>query len=155
MLPKEELKKRRTNFWTLLDTEMKTVRGVHGNKVSWLSYKSNVKELYIRMEFDGKGCRLCLDLQHKDESIRELFFEQFVELKKIMQRSFSNPLTFLAVHKIEASGIYSARIMSEDPEINFFRDEDMPKAIEFLKTQLISLDEFWCEFKDIFIALQK
>ncbi len=155
MLPKEELKKRRTEFWTLLDSEMKSVKGVHGNKVSWLSYKSHIKELYIRMEFDGKGCRLCLDLQHQDESIRELFFEQFVELKKVMQSSFSNPLTFLSLHKIEASGIYCSRIMSEDVQINFFRDEDLPKAIDFLRTQLISLDEFWTEFKDVFIALQK
>jgi hypothetical protein len=45
--------------------------------------------------------------------------------------------------------------MSEDTQINFFRDEDIPKAIEFLKTQLISLDEFWTEFKDVFIGLQK
>ena len=155
MLPKEELKKRRTDFWTLLDSEMTPVRGVHGNKVSWLSYKSCVKELYIRMEFDGKGCRLCLDLQHKDTSIRALFFEQFLELKTVMQSSFSTPLNFLDEYKIEASGIFSARVMSEDTQINFFRDEDIPKAIEFLKTQLISLDEFWTEFKDIFIGLQK
>ena len=72
-----------------------------------------------------------------------------------MQRSFSTPLTFLDEYKIEASGISSARVMSEDTQINFFRDEDIPKAIEFLKTQLISLDEFWTEFKDIFIGLQK
>jgi len=93
MLPKEEFKKRRTAFWTALDEEMSKVKGVHGNKVSWLSYKSHVKELYIRMEFDGKGARLCLDLQHRDESIRELFYEQFIELRAVMQSFFSPPLT--------------------------------------------------------------
>lgn len=154
MLPKEEFKKRRTAFWTALDEEMSKVKGVHGNKISWLSYKSNVKELYIRMEFDGKGARLCLDLQHRDESIRELFYEQFIELRAVMQSSFSPPLTFLRDYKIESSGIFCSRIMSENSELNFFHDEDLEPSLKFFKEQLIALDEFWTEFKDIFIGLQ-
>jgi len=155
MLPKEEFKKRRTKFWTALDEEMSSERGVHGNKVSWLSYKSHVKDLYIRMEFDGKGARLCIDLQHKDDSIREIFYEQFTELRTVMQSSFTNPLTFEAEYKIESSGIFCSRIMSENKDLNFFHDEDLEPAVQFFKEQLKALDEFWTEFKDIFIALAK
>jgi len=155
MLPKEEFKRRRTQFWTGLETTMKSVRGSHGNKINWLSYKSNVKELYIRMEFDARGVRLCLDFQNRDEGIRALFLEQFQELKKVMQSSFSNELHFISNHHIKSSDIFCLRVMSENSDLNFFHDEDLIPAQEFLKTQLISLDEFWSEFKDIFIELVK
>ncbi len=155
MLPKEEFKKRRVQFWTQLEETMSPIRGVHGNKISWLTYKSHVKDLYIRMEFDGKGVRLCLDLQQKDESIRELFYEQFVELKKVMQECFDIPLVFKAIHFIDSSGIFCSRISAEDPKLNFFSDDDLEKGVLFLKNQLISLDQFWDDYKDIFIALSK
>ena len=87
-------------------------------------------------------------------SIREIFYEQFTELRTVMQSSFSTPLTFIEDHKIESSGIFCSRIMSENKELNFFHDEDVEPALQFFKTQLMSLDEFWTEFKDIFIALQ-
>jgi len=153
MLPKEELKKRRTTFWTGLETLMKPVRGVHGNKIDWLSYNSRVKDLYIRMEFDAKGVRLCLDFQNGNEGIRELFFDQFLELKKVMQSSFSNELTFIKSHRIESSGISCLRVTSENQNLNFFHDEDSVIAQEFLQAQLVSLDEFWTEYSDIFIEL--
>ncbi|GEM_PF-142460 len=155
MLPKEELKRRRTKFWTDLEELMKPIRGSHGNKVTWLSYKSHVKDLYIRMEFDANGVRLCLDFQNKDEGIRDLVYEQFSELNKVMQNSFSNELQFIKDHHIKSSGITCLRVMSENPELNFFHDQDLTPAQEFLKTQLTSLDEFWSEFKDIFIELVK
>ncbi len=155
MLPKEELKHRRTQFWSGLETMMKPIRGAHGNKINWLSYKSNVKDLYIRMEFDAIGVRLCLDFQNRDEGIRDLVYEQFTELNKVMQSSFSNPLLLIKDYHIKSSGISCLRVMSENAELNFFHDEDLTPAQEFLKTQLISLDEFWSEFKDIFVELVK
>lgn len=153
MLPKEETKNRRTKFWTELDSEMKSVKGIHGNKVNWLGYRSHVKELFIRMEFDGKGARLCIDLQHRDDSIRALFYEQFTELKTVMQDCFSNELIFLSEFKIESSGIFCSRIKSENTDLNFYHDEDLKLGIDFFKEQLISLDKFWDDYKDIFIAL--
>jgi len=44
--------------------------------------------------------------------------------------------------------------MSENSELNFFHDDDLKPALQFFKEQLIALDEFWTEFKDIFIGLQ-
>jgi len=154
MLSKEEFKNRKINFWTSLESEMRNVRGAHGNKIDWLRYKSRIKDLYFRMEFDSKGARLCMDLQHSDTGIRALFLEQFSELRLMLSECFDKEVKFSEDFILKPAEIEISRIYVENDELNFYDDEDLPIAKSFLKDQLISLDQFWSEFKDVFLALQ-
>ena len=53
-------------------------QSVTGSKVNWINYNTGVKNIYFRLEVDQHSARVFIDLQHKDEDIRELFYEQFV-----------------------------------------------------------------------------
>ena len=53
----------------------------NGNSVKWLNYPTNVKDIYFRIQCNKSSASIFIDIQHRDEEIRKLFYEQFLELK--------------------------------------------------------------------------
>jgi hypothetical protein len=131
---------------------MKNYRSVNGRQMNWINYPSDVKDIYIRMEVDAKGARLCFDIQPKDDEIRSIIWEQMTELRKIMQDTMG-----IEAEWNEKSHYWNGRLISrikwEDRNLNFFNEEDIPKINDFLKDKLIRFDSFYQEFKEILINL--
>lgn len=151
MLPREEQKERNTAFWNALKTDMKRYNSKHGVKRNWIGYQTEVKDVYLRMEADGKGVRLCFDIQPKDDGIRSIVWEQMTELKRLMTDMIGEGIW--EEHYTSSYGITASRIYWEDNTLNFYKDEDLPKMRAFLKDKLIKFDEFYQEFKEILINL--
>ena len=152
MLSKEKLKNKNIVFWEQFKKSMKNYRSVNGRQMNWINYPSDVKDIYIRMEVDAKGARLCFDIQPKDDEIRSIIWEQMTELKKIMQDTMG-----IEAEWNEKSHYWNGRLISrikwEDRNLNFFNEEDIPKINDFLKDKLIRFDSFYQEFKEILINL--
>jgi hypothetical protein len=152
MLSKEELKHKNIVFWEQFNKSMKNYRSVNGRQMNWINYPSDVKDIYIRMEVDAKGARLCFDIQPKDDEIRSIIWEQMTELRKIMQDTMG-----IEAEWNEKSHYWNGRLISrikwEDKNLNFFNEEDIPKINDFLKDKLIRFDSFYQEFKEILINL--
>ncbi len=85
MYSKEELKQIRTDFWNQFKVRMQKVRSSNGRRMNWLSYPSEVKDIYIRVDADGKGARLTFDIQGKDAGVRQILWEQLYELKAVLE----------------------------------------------------------------------
>jgi len=152
MVSKEELKHKNIAFWEQFRKSMKNSRSVNGRQMNWINYPSDVKDIYIRMEVDAKGARLCFDIQPKDDEIRSVIWEQMTELKKIMLDTMG-----VEAEWNEKSHNWNGRLISrikwEDNTLNFFKEEDIPKINDFLKDKLIRFDSFYQEFKEILINL--
>jgi hypothetical protein len=131
---------------------MSKVKSSNGRKMNWVSYPSDVKNIYIRLMVDSKGARLCLDIQPKDEGIREIVWEQMTELKKVMESTMQHETIWIERMSAE-NGRFFSRIMWEQKGLNYYHDEDKPQIFEFLKNRLIEFDEFYQEFKEILINL--
>lgn len=82
MLTREQQKQLNIEFWNEFRKFMSHFKSSNGKRINWLSYPSDVKNVYIRLQADGKGARLCLDIQPKDDGIRAIIWEQMTELKK-------------------------------------------------------------------------
>jgi hypothetical protein len=152
MLSKEELKEKNQLFWSDFRKYMSKVKSSNGRKMNWVSYPSDVKNIYIRLMVDSKGARLCLDIQPKDEGIREIVWEQMTELKKVMESTMQHETIWIERMSAE-NGRFFSRIMWEQKGLNYYHDEDKPQIFEFLKNRLIEFDEFYQEFKEILINL--
>ena len=85
MLSKEALKEKNSQFWTDFRKSMNKVTSVSGRQINWINYPSSVKDVYVRMEVDANGVRLCFDVQPKDDGVRAIIWEQMTELKALMQ----------------------------------------------------------------------
>ncbi len=152
MLSKEALKEKNTEFWTQFRKSMNSQPSASGRQVNWINYPTGVKDVYMRMEVDGKGARVCFDIQPKDDGVRAIIWEQMMELKNLMQTEMGIEADFN-----EKSHYWNERLISrikwEDNRLNYFNDEDIPKIIAFLKDKLVRFDKFYQEYKDILINL--
>lgn len=152
MFSKEELKQLKTDFWQRFKTKMQDIRSSNGRKMNWLAYPSEVRDMYIRVDADGKGARLTFDIQGKDEGVRAILWEQLGELKAVLEQEMGTSGVWIE----NASTMHVAqfnRIVWERDDINLFNPEDHEEIMNFLGERLISFDRFYQEFKDILINL--
>lgn len=152
MLSKEERKERNTAFWAEFKKVMRPFKSSNGRRMNWIGYPSDVKNIYIRMEVDNLSARLCFDIQAKEEGVRAILYEQMTELKKVLESSMKTETHWIKDFQTK-EGITISRVFWESEPLNFYKDEDWPKIMAFLKDRLIEFDEFYQEFKDILVAL--
>jgi hypothetical protein len=152
MLSKEEYRLLNISFWTGFKDHMKKIHSSNGRRMNWLNYPSDVKGIYIRLEADGNGARLCLDIQPKDDGIRAIIWEQMCELKRVLESTMTINTNWEENH-ILPDGRTISRIYWSTADGNFYQKDDHDKLYHFLKSGLIEFDLFYQEFKDILILL--
>lgn len=152
MLSKEARKERNTQFWENFKKKMRSVKSSNGKAISWVGYPTDVKDVYLRMETDGNGARLCFDIQPKDDGIRSILWEQMTEMKVVMNSEMEIEAIWNEFSH-EVNGRSISRIYWENQEVNFYKDEDLPKIESFFKDTLIRFDRFYQEYKEILINL--
>ena len=152
MLSKEERKQRNSDFWNVFRKRMRSFRSTNGRTINWVTYPSDVRYIFIRMEVDGRCAKLCLDIQSKDEGVRSILWEQMTELKNVLESAINWETQWME-HFTGQNGQLISRISWEKEGVNFYKDEDWPEIMKFLEERIIEFDEFYQEFKDILIAL--
>jgi len=152
MLSKEEQKQKNKEFWDGYKQFMRGVSSSNGRRMNWINYPTDVKDLYVRLEVSHKGCSVNFDIQPKDASVREVIWEQMGELRVVLEKAM-NYETFWDERYFGPTNMESSRISWRNDELNYFKDEDIPKIYAFLKARLLAFDEFYQEYKDILIAL--
>ena len=152
MLSKEERKQRNTEFWEGFRKEMRSTRSSNGKSINWINYPTDVKGVYLRLEADGNGVRMCFDIQPKDDGIRSILYEQMTELKRVMEDTVGEADCWNEFDRV-FNGRNVSRIYWEDKSLNFYKNEDFEAIKSFFKVKLIAFDEFYQEFKDILINL--
>ena len=152
MLSREEQKQLNTEFWTEFRKFMSHFKSSNGKRINWISYPSDVKNVYIRLQADGKGARLCLDIQPKDDGIRAIIWEQMTELKKVMESNMTHETIWLEKMWNDEGRSFS-RIMWQQEDLDFYLLKDRILIFEFLKNRLVEFDAFYQEFKEILISL--
>lgn len=153
MYSKDEEKQLKLDFWGGLNELLELEKGYHANKVNWMSFNTNIKPLYFRMEADEVGARLCIDLQFPDDGIRALFYEQFTEFETKLNQVF-NGNTFWQPQFLHSNGKTISRISVELKEVSIRNRADWEKMYAFLRDNFVKLEHFWAEFGEVFIQLK-
>jgi hypothetical protein len=143
MYSREESSQMRQEFWTTFGKYMGPIPSAEGLKINWINYRTGIKDVYFRMETFGNSASIYISLEQKDPGIRELFFEQFVELKMMLENA------------LEEEWIWEpARIIKELPNISVLNKDQWPELITFFKPRIIALDSFWENAKYNFESLK-
>tara|TARA_B100001093_G_scaffold170772_1_gene163665 strand:- start:773 stop:1174 length:402 start_codon:yes stop_codon:yes gene_type:complete len=128
-------------------------KSLSNKKINWLNYQSNVKNILIRLDTNKQMAAVIIDIQHKDEEVRYLFYEQFIELKTVFNSICGDHWQWIKESKNEA-GNDCSRITTTISNVNIFEKSSWPKIFNFYEKNLINLDSFWNEFSDLFKALE-
>ncbi len=149
MYSKEEAFQIKKKFWVSLGQYMALQVSSEGNRINWLNYKTGVKDLYFRTQFDNKSAWINIELAQKDLTIQELLYEKF--------EMFSG----LLADEVGEDWIWNKKVYDEQGKIvctigihfenkSIFRESDWKDVIDFFKVRLIALDRFWNTYKEAF-----
>src|SRR4051794_22261210 len=117
MYSRQEASQLRQEFWTTFGQYMAPVQSAEGEKVNWVNYKTGEKDIYFRLFADTKKAVISIDLTHKDEMIQQLYFEQFKELKRIMEATLGEEWIWV-LHTHDEFGKVVSRIYKEEKGVN-------------------------------------
>ena len=153
MYSKEQASHLKHTFWTAFGQYMSPVLSAEGEKVSWINYKTGIKHVYFRMQAGSKSASIAIELTHPDAGIQELYFQQFTELKTLLQNAVGEEWDW-QLHATGEHGETMSRIAAELPAVSIFNQADWPQLISFFKPRIIALDAFWADAKYAFDSLK-
>ena len=153
MYSKQQASQLKQEFWTVFGQYMTPVLSAEGEKINWINYKTGEKDIYFKMQADNKTAFIAIEITHKDAGIQQLYFEQFAELKKIMENVLEEQWTW-QLHITSENGKLISRIFKQMESVSIFKKEEWPLLISFFKPRIIALDEFWSSAKYGFEVLR-
>ncbi len=152
MFTKEEKKKFKTDFWTSFGIYMRKHNAKLG-RVSWVNYRTHIKDMYFRLDITTKDAIVSVDFQHKDDGIRSLFYEQLLELKTVLQSSIGDDWKWEEVSFNEFNQpVSKVYIVLEN--VSIYNKDDWQKTFRFYEEKMLGLHGFWIDFKEIFKNLE-
>ena len=153
MYSKQEASQLRQEFWTAFGQYMSPVLSSEGEKINWINYKTGEKDIYFRMNADNKKASIGIELTHKDTGIQELYFEQFEQLKKLLENALEEKWIWHS-HICDEHGKIISRIYTEISDVSVFKRENWAQLITFFKPRMMALDAFWSTAKYTFEAMR-
>jgi hypothetical protein len=153
MFSKNEKKQFNEEFWNAFGLYMKKYNQRLG-RVRWVNYRSNVKDVFFRLDISPKRAKFSIEIQHADEGIRALFYEQFLELKAVIERKVGKDLIW-EDQSFNNFNQPACSISCELENVSVYKKEDWQKTFQFFEKKMVGLHKFWEEFQEIFKNLEK
>jgi len=152
MYTKEEKKNINTEFWNSFGVYMKKYNSKYG-RVRWVNYRTNIKDVYFRLNFTRTNALFSIDIQHHDDGIRELFYEQILELKAVLRANVGEELIWEEV-KLNQFNPPVSCIYEELPNVSIYNKDNWQSVFQFFEKRMVGTHEFWLEFQEIFKQLE-
>ncbi|MFN8335775.1 MAG: DUF4268 domain-containing protein [Cyclobacteriaceae bacterium] len=142
MYTREQASHLRHEFWTTFGKYMSPVPSAEGLRINWINYHTRVRDVYFRMDAGTKEAVIAITLEHRDAGIRELYFEQFLELKDLLHNTLEEEWNW-EKQVILPDGREISRIGKTLSGASIFNKDQWPNLISFFKPRIIALDSFW------------
>lgn len=152
MFSKDEAAKLRQQFWTSFGQYMKPVLSAEGLPVNWINYRTGIKNIFFKMDIDNKNASIAIQIAHPDEGIRALFFEQFEELRLLLNDALAEEWVW-SPQTVNETGKAQSEISTKLYGVSVYNQLNWPELISFFKPRIIALDAFWSDVKPVFEAL--
>jgi hypothetical protein len=153
MFSREEKKSLNTTFFNQFVRHMSRHHSKGGGGGRWESYKTGVKGLYFRM-LTAPVVGIAIDIQQKDPEIRALLYDQFVELRRLLEAEWGDGVNYEQSHYLE-SGLEVSRISITLENTYFYDKEQWTAILNWFEMNLLGLDAFWDTAGDIVKGLAR
>mgnify|MGYP000903866873 FL=1 len=147
---KSEMKKL---FYTSFGKYMSKNKSINDTKIKWLNYKTNIKDLYFKIDCNENYTKILIDIQHNDDEIRKLFFAQFLELEKLFIKTMGEKWIWESEY-LNFYGQKSSQISKNLKKVNIYDKKTWVSSFKFLEKRFIKIDAFWLNFYEVFKALE-
>jgi hypothetical protein len=141
MYSREEASQLRKAFWTTFGQYMRPIPSAEGLKVNWINYKTGYRGMYFRMDANKKQATIAITFEQKDPVLRELFYEQMLELRSYFHSTLGEE--WIWEPEVDQPKGSSSRVYTILDGVDIFNRESWPQLIAFFKERIVALDEFW------------
>src|SRR5690554_1618000 len=152
MFSKEERKAVNASFWTRYKEKAGVNKGANGKRINWVNYPTHLKQIYIRLYADTELARFSIDIQDKNEGVRSLIWEQFTELKKVLDQEMQLPALW-EENAFNSANQPISRISWTLENVNMYTKEDQHKIYDFFILHSVRFDRFYSTYDEVLIGL--
>ncbi len=150
MYDKTAIAAQKKAFFTAFGRYMLPVPSAFGESVSWLNYRTGVKNLYFRIELTFDTCTVGLIVSGATAARREELFDRLLGCRSMFPDSAAESWNWQQLSTDDYDHPV-AQIEAQLTPVHFMQPGDWPAIIAFLKQRLIQLDQFWFNVKALFL----
>ena len=152
MYTKQEISKQKQAFWTAFGRYMKPVLSADGEEISWLNYNTGNKYVHFKMDTDSRQAQIAVIL-HPGPEQQQAHFARLLQLKDFFEETVGEQDWTWEQHSTDEQQRPVSLVQRQLNGVNFFKTEDWPAIISFLKPRIIALDAFWSMVRYQFSSL--
>ena len=139
MFSKEESAKIRQEFWTSFGKSFPR---------KWMLYNTKIKGLSFKFAADRKKAFVCLDIEHSNEIINELLYEQLISLKKILTSEYLPEVIYDNAFELENGKFIHRIYIPFDKKFSIHNKNTWRDCYEFFVENMTQFELFFYEYED-------
>lgn len=148
MYSKEEEKKLRLEFWSRFEAYSTLRRRQKGKPSKWIMNKTGISQLKLKFEFTSKHAIVGIDVETRNTDKRIEIFGRLEELKTILETKLANELCWDLEYILE-NGKSISRVYLIKENQSIYNREDWPEVFRFFYKNMMKLESFFEEYRDI------
>ena len=138
MYSKEETQRLKREFW--IDFAEKYPR-------KWVLYDTKIKDFSFKFYVDNKKAQVLIDIEHRNDEKRTIYFEKLESLKSILEDDFVKDLVFEKNFVLE-NGKTISRIWVEKGNVSVSNRKYWDEIFDFFNEKMHAVEMFYLEYGD-------
>lgn len=139
MFSKEEAATLRKEFWISFGKSFPK---------KWLLYNTKIKGVSLKFVADKKEAMICLDLEHPDELMNLLYYDQLLSLKTLLETELPN-IIYNDMYELENGKIIQRIYVPFEEKFNIHNKNTWRACYEFFVENMTKLEVFFYEYEDV------
>ncbi|HEX8575593.1 MAG TPA: DUF4268 domain-containing protein [Flavobacterium sp.] len=144
MYSREETQKLKREFWIAFAEKYPR---------KWLLYDTKIKDFAFKFYVDNKKAQVLIDIEHRDDEKRIIYFEKIESLKTILEEEFIPNLVFEKNFILE-NGKTISRIWIEKLGFGVSNCNNWDIIFDFFNENMDLLERFFYEYRDYISNLE-
>ena len=138
MYSKEEAQRMKREFW---------IEFAENYPRKWILYDTKIKDFSFKFYADNKKAQVLIDIEHRNDEKRIVYFEKIESLKTILEDDFVKDLVFEKNFTLE-SGKTISRIWIEKIGLSISNRNHWNAIFDFFYENMNALEMFYFEYGD-------
>lgn len=138
MYSKEETQKLKREFWVAFAEKYPR---------KWVLYDTKVKDFSFKFYVDNKKAQVLIDIEHRNDEKRTIYFEKLESLKSILEDDFVKDLVFERNFVLE-NGKTISRIWVEKSGVSVSNRKYWDEIFDFFNEKMHAVEMFYLEYGD-------
>ena len=138
MYSKEETQRLKREFWLAF---------AENYPRKWVLYDTKIKDFSFKFYVDNKKAQVLIDIEHRTDEKRSLYFEKLESLKSILEDDFVKDLVFERNFVLE-NGKTISRIWVEKSGVSVSNRKYWDEIFDFFNEQMHHIEMFYLEYGD-------